>query len=107
MLLTTKTRPNILNLIFQTHQTTHFLFHEFTFIFIEREPNSDIVKYTIYETGKPDVRVRVVFFGVDTERECGAGASLDLVQFCWDNGERFNAIKYAVVILPKFFYRLP
>ena len=62
MVLTKKKRPNILNLIFQTH--SHFEFHEFTFIFIEREPNSDIVKYTIYETGKPDVRVRIVFPGL-------------------------------------------
>ena len=103
----TSARPNlVLNLLFRV-RTTSFDFHEFTFVRIEREPNSDIVKYSIYETSKPFVRVKIVFFGVDSERDCGGEASLDLVQFCWDYGERYNSIKYAVVILPKFFIRLP
>jgi len=47
------------------------------------------------------------FFGVTTTQDCGPESALDMVQFCWDYAERFNSIKYAVVLLPKFCYRLP
>ena len=103
----TKTRHNILNLIFQKFPTPSFLYNEFSFRLVDREPNCDILRYDIHELGNPDIRLRFVFFGVDTKRECGARSSLHLVQFCWDNAEQFNSIKYAVVILPKFFYKLP
>ena len=73
------------------------------FQLMNREANSDILFYDVHEHGKPDIRLRFVFIGVDTSRDCGLDSSLDLVHFCWDYAERFNSIKYAVVLLSKFY----
>ena len=48
-----------------------------------------------------------MFFGVSTTKDCGPESNLDLVQFCWDYAERFSSIKYAIMILPKFCFKLP
>ena len=103
----TRPKTNILDLIFQRIPSPTFLYDGFMFELVNREPNSDIFFYDIYERDIPNIRLRFVFFGVDTTHDCGPESSLDLVQFCWDYAERFNSIKYAVVLLPKFYYSLP
>jgi len=72
---------------FKTHfpkdPDTNFIYNNFTFRLLHREPKSDIFNYDIHENGNPDTRLRFVFIGVDATCECGAGFSLELVQFCW------------------------
>ena len=67
-----------------------------------------------YFTTLKIVKVRVILllawgscFSVTNTKYCGPESNLDLVQFCWDYAERFNSIKYAMVLLPKFRYQLP
>jgi hypothetical protein len=106
MVLTQSSR--LLELIFQRHFVhSGFLFDNFLFHFVSREPNSDILFYDVSERNVPTFRLRIVFFGVTTTRDCGLESNLDLVQFCFDNAKRFNSIKYDLVLLPKFMYRRP
>ena len=63
---------NILKLIFQKIPSPRFIYNDFMFRLVHREPNSDIFNYDIHENGKPDTRLRFVFFVVDATCECGA-----------------------------------
>ena len=107
----TEPKSNLLNLIFQNYASPVFLFNGFMFTFLRREPNSDILYFDIEDRegqGEGDpARLRFVFFGVTTTKDCGPESNLDLVHFCWDHAERFSSIKHALLIIPKFFYRLP
>ena len=82
-------RPlNISKHIFEKIPSPSFIYNDFTFRLVRREPNSDIFNYDIHENGNPDTRLRFVFFGVDATCEYGAASSLDLFQFCWTYAER-------------------
>jgi hypothetical protein len=105
---TSRSRSQLLNLIFQRLlPNSGFLFDKFLFHFVGKEPNTDIYYYDISERSVPAFRLRIAFFGITTTRDCGPESNLDLVQFCFDYAERFNSIKYALVLLPKFMYRRP
>jgi hypothetical protein len=107
MVLTLSKYP-VLDLIFQRNTLSNgFIYQNFHFHFVNREPNSDIVFYDVNERGNPAIHLRLVFFGVTTTQGCGPESSLDLVQFCWDYAESFKSIKYSLVVLPKFCYRRP
>jgi hypothetical protein len=48
-------------------------------------------------------------YGLDSSNNCGSSANLDLVRYIWQNFERFNFIKYAMVLVrpdPSFPVRL-
>jgi hypothetical protein len=100
----TQPKSHLLDLIFQRNTPSNgFMYQNFHFNFVAREPNSDISFYDVNERGTPEIRLRLV----TTTQDCGPESILDLVKFCWVNAERFNSIKYAVVVLPKFCYGLP
>ena len=66
----TQPKHNILDLIFQRIPSPSFSYDNFIFELVNREPNSDVFFYDTYDLILL-IRLRFVFFGVDTTQDYG------------------------------------
>lgn len=83
----------ILNHIFQ--KGTEITVGGITFRLLERDPHKDIF---YYEITHGYFRMRFIIFGKTTSPDCGPFSNIHLVGFIWQNSERFDSIKYGIVL---------
>jgi hypothetical protein len=83
----------------------NFYIHGFLFEYVDVDADDENIFY--YDHSCDDFRMSFVSYMIDNTTNCDTSSNLDFVRFIWQNYERFNFVKYSLIIFRRDFPSLP
>jgi hypothetical protein len=81
-----------------------FYIHNYLFSIRHSGANADIEHYMV---SHGDFKMKFCIFGIDTTPNCNAESNLDFVSFIWKNLDRYDFIKYSIILVRRAYLSLP